>query len=279
MLDNLSAWDYISINKTKKGGRKMKFNGTEKQNKWAEKILTEANLTDEQIDNLLKWAGPTLYSQGIMDAIIVINNRRNLSAYADSLGKFLKLSQAEKHAVAEEACGVVRGLASINISSAAAAIGRIGGSAKSERKAASSRENGKLGGRPKTMIIDGSEKYSVTEKMIPGNGVLRLHLPWPAYYIGEYGSGVFDGSPVSPEASDRVMDKYVSEKVTLPIGAGIVSVIAGRAYRGQNLTPCIVVTVAGNEVGSAIHEQATTENRTLSLGGARQIWFDGLKAH
>lgn len=134
----------------------MKFNGTEKQNKWAEKILTEANLTDEQIDNLLKWAGPTLYSQGIMDAIIVIDNRRNLSAYADSLGKFLKLSQAEKHAVAEEACGVVRGLASINISSAAAAIGRIGGSAKSERKAASSRENGKLGGRPKNCLHCGN---------------------------------------------------------------------------------------------------------------------------
>lgn len=161
------------------------------------------------------------------------------------------------------------------VKTAAAAMGRI----KSPRKAASSRENGKLGGRPKTMVIDGSEKYAVTEKMILGNGVLRLHLPWPAYYIGEYGSGMFDGSPVSPAASDRIMDKYVSEKVTLPIGAGIVSVIAGRAYRGQNLTPCIVVTVAGNEVGSAIHEQATTENRTLSLGGVRQIWFDGLKAH
>jgi hypothetical protein len=161
----------------------------------------------------------------------------------------------------------------------AVALGRLGRSKNTEAQADASRENGQSGGRPKTMVIDGSEKYSVTEKMIPGNGVLRVHIPWPAYYIGEYGSGMFDGSPVSPSAADRVMDKYVSEKVTLPIGAGIVSVIAGRAYRGQNLTPCIVVTVAGNEVGAAIHEQATTENRTLSLGGVRHIWFDGLKAH
>ena len=123
----------------------MKFNGTEKQNKWAEQILVDANLTDEQTDNLLKWAGPTLYSQKIMDAIIVIDNRRNLAAYADSLGNFLKLSPEEKHAVAEEACGVVRGLANINISAAAAALG----SAKSDKKTASSRENGKKGGRPK----------------------------------------------------------------------------------------------------------------------------------
>ena len=90
----------------------MNFNGTEKQNKWADKILTDAKLTDEQIDNLLKWAGPTLYAKKIMDAIIVIDNRQNLAAYADSLGKFLTLSPGEKHAVAEEACGVVRELAS-----------------------------------------------------------------------------------------------------------------------------------------------------------------------
>lgn len=97
----------------------MKLNGTEKQNKWAGQILAEAHLTERQIDNLLRWAGPTLYAQKIMDATIVIDNRRNLAVYADSLGKFLKLSPAEKHAVAEEACGIVRELASINISAAA----------------------------------------------------------------------------------------------------------------------------------------------------------------
>ena len=123
----------------------MKFNGTEKQNLCAGQILEEAHLTAEQTDNLLRWAGPTLYAQGVMDAIIVIDNRRNLAAYADSLGKFLKLSAEEKHAVAAAACGAVSELASINISAAAAAMGRV----KSERKSAASRENGKKGGRPK----------------------------------------------------------------------------------------------------------------------------------
>jgi hypothetical protein len=116
----------------------MKFNGTEKQNKWAEKILTEANLTDEQTDNLLKWAGPTLHGQGICDATIIIENRNKLAAYADALGEFYKLSPTEKHAVAESACGAVRAVANINISSAAAALGSI----KSDKKAASSREKG-----------------------------------------------------------------------------------------------------------------------------------------
>jgi hypothetical protein len=36
-----------------------------------------------------------------------------------------------------------------NISYAASTLGRLGGSVKSERKAAASRENGKLGGRPR----------------------------------------------------------------------------------------------------------------------------------
>ena len=81
----------------------MKFNGSEKQNKWADGILQNAKLTDEQIDNLLQWAGPTMRKQGIMDAGIVINNRSNLAVYADSLGKFYTLSADEKHAVAMEA--------------------------------------------------------------------------------------------------------------------------------------------------------------------------------
>lgn len=91
----------------------MKFNGTEKQNKWAQKISDEAHLTEEQIDNLLRWAGPTLYAQKIMDAKIVIDNRRNLAGYADSLGKFLKLSPEGKHIVAEEAVGLVRQMAEL----------------------------------------------------------------------------------------------------------------------------------------------------------------------
>jgi len=124
----------------------MKFNGTEKQNKWANEILESAKLTDEQIDNLLKWAGPTMHDRGIMDVTIVIENRHKLTEYADSLGKFLKLSTDEKHIVVESVCGVVREMAHINISSAASALGSI----STPKKAASSRENGRLGGRPRS---------------------------------------------------------------------------------------------------------------------------------
>ena len=86
----------------------MKFNGSEKQNKWATDILQNANLTEGQIDNLLRYAGPTMHDQGIMDVTIVIENRHNLAVYADSLGEFLALSANEKHHVAEEAITALR---------------------------------------------------------------------------------------------------------------------------------------------------------------------------
>ena len=88
----------------------MKFNGSEKQNKWAIAIIQAAELTDVQIDNLLGYAGPTMHSQGIMDVTIIIENRHNLANYADSLGRFFSLSPDEKHAVAENAATAVREL-------------------------------------------------------------------------------------------------------------------------------------------------------------------------
>ena len=87
----------------------MKFNGTKKQNEWANKIIDSAQLTESQIDNLLRFAGPTLHAQGIMDATIVIENRFDLASYADSLGKFYALTAAEKTIVAEEAAAALRG--------------------------------------------------------------------------------------------------------------------------------------------------------------------------
>jgi len=87
---------------------KIKMNGSEKQNRWAEQLIKNANLTDRQIDNLLRYAGPTMHDQGIMDVTIIIDNRNNLTAYADSLGEFYNLSADEKHRVAEEAVGAVR---------------------------------------------------------------------------------------------------------------------------------------------------------------------------
>ena len=90
----------------------MKFNGTKKQNEWAAKILTAANLTDDQVDNLLRWAGPTLHRQGIMDAGVVIDNKDDLGRYADSLGEFYKKSPEQKRAVAQAAADAVREIAS-----------------------------------------------------------------------------------------------------------------------------------------------------------------------
>ena len=42
-----------------------------------------------------------------------------------------------------------------NVKQAAATMGRKGGKKKSTRKAAAARKNGKLGGRPKTIIFKG----------------------------------------------------------------------------------------------------------------------------
>jgi hypothetical protein len=43
-----------------------------------------------------------------------------------------------------------------NVKEAAATMGRKGGKKKSTRKAAASRKNGKLGGRPRTLKFTGS---------------------------------------------------------------------------------------------------------------------------
>ncbi len=66
-------------------------------------------MTEEQIDNLLRYHGPTMHDQGILDVTIVTENRSKLAAYADTLGKFYKLTPKEKHAVAEEAADRLRG--------------------------------------------------------------------------------------------------------------------------------------------------------------------------
>jgi len=158
----------------------------------------------------------------------------------------------------------------------AVALGKLGRSKNTEAQADASRANGQSGGRPKTMVIDGSEKYLVDAGMIPCNGVLSVHIPWPEYYIGEYGSGMFDGSPISPVAADRVMDKYVSERVALPDGVAITSIIAGRAYRGSHLAPCIVVSVASADVVAEISSKGGSR---VCVGARISRWFDGLKAH
>ena len=85
----------------------MEFYGTQKQKKWAEEILQNANLTDKQLDNLLRWAGPKMYDQGIMYAPIIIDNRHNLSEYSSALGSFYAMTENEKKDIAQEAANTL----------------------------------------------------------------------------------------------------------------------------------------------------------------------------
>lgn len=52
---------------------------------------------------------------------------------------------------------------STEISKAAAALGRRGGKAKNERKAAAVRANGAKGGRPRVIVVDG-RKYRISAR-------------------------------------------------------------------------------------------------------------------
>lgn len=89
----------------------MKFNGTPKQNRWAGEIVAAAKLTDEQIDALLWYAGPTMHDAGICDVTIVIENRHNLARYADSLASMRSMTPSQRHTLAEDACNAVREIA------------------------------------------------------------------------------------------------------------------------------------------------------------------------
>ena len=82
--------------------------GSTRQISWATSILNSVELTDGQIETLLKYAGPTMHSQRKMDAAIIIDNRHHLASYADGLAKFLELSPAEKHRVAIDAANAMR---------------------------------------------------------------------------------------------------------------------------------------------------------------------------
>lgn len=154
------------------------------------------------------------------------------------------------------------------ISKAAAQMGRKGGSVSSEAKAEAARKNGQLGWPPaRCLTADCEFRLSERQVNMALNGGISLLLPWPAHIIGEYGSGTCDGSPVTPEACDRVMDAFVAEalpqfqggRMDLPGNPALYmhSVIAGRAKTANGLVPCIVVRIG--------HEQ--------QVGGfRREVW-------
>ena len=100
--------------------------------------------------------------------------------------------------------------------------------------------------------------YTLSTRQITAalNGGISYLMPWPAHIIGEYGSGEFDGSPVTPDACDRVMDAYATEALADQFPGGrtklaggnpdmvIHSIIAGRKQtRDGGLVPCIVVRI------------------------------------
>ena len=93
----------------------MKFYGSEKQIKWANEIMSKTDLSEQQIDALMRVSGPTKYAQKLMSARLVIEQRFNLPGYANTMIEFLKLTPAEKHEVAVEACRALGSIARNNL--------------------------------------------------------------------------------------------------------------------------------------------------------------------
>jgi hypothetical protein len=74
----------------------------------------------------------------------------------------------------------------------------------------------------------------VTKRLARGEAQ-RIHIPWPAHDLGAYGAN---------QSTAADMDRWVSEHVGLPANTSIIGTCAGRAYRGNDLLPCLIVTAA-----------------------------------
>lgn len=111
-------------------------------------------------------------------------------------------------------------------------------------------------------------KLSNRQYELAANGGLTVLIQWPAEYIGDYGSGQFDGSYVSRESCDRVMDTYVHEHLAIPAGMAITNIIPGRAYRRGSLVPAIHVTIMDTLAAAGGYDVTT--------GVRRKEWIDGV---
>lgn len=104
-------------------------------------------------------------------------------------------------------------------------------------------------------------------------GTITVLLPWPTEVIGEYGSSMFDGSPVTPESCDRVMDRWTDEVMDMNqihnMGAVITHIIAGRAYHRQELRPAVNVTIMLRDVAEQLESGVRANIR------GRIEWHDG----
>lgn len=84
------------------------------------------------------------------------------------------------------------------------------------------------------------EKIQVSNHVISHalNHDSKFCILWPTDFLGEYASRYFDGYPVTPEAADAALDRYVRENVDLVHPAlRIVGVCAGRTTHGE----CVIV--------------------------------------
>ena len=106
--------------------------------------------TRKSYDAVFNWSDPSrrekaravMLSDGLADEVARLDAAKNM-------GDWYKVTQEAAAAVGPSVIEASAKQAERELSSAAAALGRKGGSVKSAHKAASSRENGKKGGRPR----------------------------------------------------------------------------------------------------------------------------------
>lgn len=106
--------------------------------------------TRRSYDALYRWvegeaarkiARKTMLADGLDDVVARLDN-------AATLGVWYRITQEAAGAVGPNIIEASAKVAEMELNEMAAALGRKGGSVKSDRKTAASRENGKKGGRP-----------------------------------------------------------------------------------------------------------------------------------
>jgi len=111
----------------------------------------ERGWTKRSYDALFRYAGGGAKKAEAIETMLLdgLDNEVSILANAENMGVWYRMTITASDAVG---CNVVKQSANeaeSELTAMAATLGRKGGSVKSERKAAASRENGKKGGRPR----------------------------------------------------------------------------------------------------------------------------------